>query len=152
MSVWRRVLVPWLWTGLLVPWTYGLLTPIPGETVERVGGVDRAYLISKSLHGGVYAALAMLTLALPFSRRSRLLLLAFVIAHGGMAEFLQQFVQRHNSWIDFGLDTVGVLVGAGLGWLGHRLFGPDLRAEASQIDLQRERSAEHSDAADLRQR
>jgi len=149
VSGWRRVVVPWLWAGLLVPWTYGLLVPIP-ENAGRFGGVDLSFIISKTLHGGVYAVLAILTLALPFSRRSRIGLLTFVIAHGGATEFLQQFVQRHSSWWDFGLDTTGVLAGAGLALLWHRLF--DLRPVAAQVEPESDRRGEHRDAADLGQR
>src|SRR5262245_14524353 len=143
---WRRVLIPLLWIGLIIPWTWALLVPIPGSTVERVGGPDMSFAISKTLHGGVYAILAIITLSLPLPRMWRFVLLGLLIAHGGITEYFQQFVERHSSWRDFARDTAGVLAGAGLFWLARRY----LRRVPPQIDLEPERGGEHRDAAHLR--
>ena len=145
-TIWRRVLIPLLWVGLLVTWTWALLIPIPGEVVERVGGHTRSLIISKTLHGGVYATLAIITLLLPLPLKWRWLLLGVVIAHGGATEYLQQFVQRGSSWWDFALDTGAVLFGAGLYWLARRYFRP----VTPQVDLQPDRGEQDRDAADLR--
>jgi len=145
-NVWWRVLIPLMWVGLLVPWTWALLVPIPRDVVERVGGSAMSFIISKTLHGGVYATLGFLSLLLPLSLRWRLVVVALVIAHGGATEYLQQFVQRGSSWRDFALDTSGVLVGVGLFFVGRRyLFGV-----LPEVKLQADRAEEHGDAADLR--
>ncbi len=145
-NVWRRVLIPLVWVGLLVPWTWALLIPIPGEVVERVGGDENSFLISKTLHCGVYAVLAILTLSLPIGLRWRVALLGLIIAHGGATEYLQQFVQRHSSWGDFARDTVGVLAGAGLYLLWRRY----LRRVPAEVELQPDGREHHGDADDLR--
>jgi hypothetical protein len=150
-SVWRRVLVPWMLVGLLVPWTWALLTPIPGEVVQRVGGDGMSFWISKTLHIGVYATLAFLIQALPLSRRPRVVLLVLLVGHGGTTEYLQQFVERHPSWWDVARDAAGVLLGAGLGWLGRWWWANrNLRRVSRQVNLEPDRGEEHRNATDLR--
>src|SRR5262249_44866867 len=45
----------------------------------------------------------------------RWIIVALVI-HGGLTEFLQQFVHRGASWRDVGLDSLGIGIGAILTW------------------------------------
>jgi len=146
-NIWRRVIIPLLWVGLIIAWTWALLIPIPGEVVKRVGGPTGSLIISKTLHGGVYATLGFITLSLPLPRKWRLALFGLIIAHGGATEYLQQFVPgRHSSWWDVALDTAGVLSGAGIYWL----TGCYLRPVPPQVDLQPDRGEQHRDAAHLR--
>ena len=105
-----------LWAGLLVPWTWVLLIPVPPAAVKAVGGSDMSFILSKTLHFGVYAALAFLTAWLPLGRKWRIILLVMLIGHGGTTEFLQQFVQRNSSYLDFGRDSLGIGLGCLLSW------------------------------------
>src|SRR5262249_8365491 len=105
-----------LWAGLLVPWTWALLTPVPQEAVRVLGGVTPSYIFGKTLHVGVYATLSVLTALLPMRRSWRLLLLLLLILHGATTEYLQQFVQRGSSLVDFGLDSLGIGLGCLLCW------------------------------------
>ena len=40
-----------------------------------------------------------------------------MVALGGVIEIIQPYVQRSGEWLDFVADTVGVLLGAGIGMI-----------------------------------
>lgn len=107
---WAASLLPLLWATTLIVWTWMLLTPIP-ETVGEWNGLDLKFWIGKGLHFSVYAGLAILTWLLPFRVEVRWILVALLVFHGGLTEYLQQFVQRGSSWADWGRDTCGVALG-----------------------------------------
>jgi VanZ family protein len=143
-----RVVRVVVWSVLLVAWTKALLTPLPNGAVEAVGGEGPAFWFGKSLHVGVYAILTLLTIALPFPRRWRIGLIVMLVMHGGATEYLQQFVQRHNSWFDVGRDTLGCLIGTALGWRWLRRRG-DPFGNPPQGDPQYNARREYNDADDL---
>lgn len=115
---------PWrAWGGaaifvlLLALLTHALLTPIPAGAVEIVGGDDSSFWISKTVHVTAYAFLAWMVTQFPIHARWRALILVVLILHGCGTEYLQQFVGRGSSLRDAILDTIGVGLGATLGWL-----------------------------------
>src|SRR5262245_15802549 len=137
-----------VWLVLLAAWTRALLTPVPPGAVKALGGSDSAFWFGKTLHVGVYATLAILTIVLPFPRWWRLSFLVALVLHGGATEYLQQFVERTGSLRDFGLDVLGCMIGAALGfrWLCRRgePFG-----EPPQVNPHGDSGQEHKNAADL---
>ena len=138
-----------LWAGLLAPWTWALLVPIPQKTVQAVGGPSISFIISKTLHIGVYATLGFLTALLPVGRKWRILAALFLISHGGTTEYLQQFVQRGSSWLDFGRDTLGVCLGCLIAWRFWRRPG-DPVGVFPQKQFQSDPAGENRQASDLR--
>ena len=77
-----------LWAGLLAPWTWALLVPIPQKTVQAVGGPSISFIISKTLHIGVYATLGFLTALLPVGRKWRIL--AALVASTALSGYTQK--------------------------------------------------------------
>jgi VanZ family protein len=78
---------------------------------------QQLFFLSKAFHIGDYALLAVLTAWLPASRRLRALLLVVLSAHAAGTEFLQQFVEtRTGTWLDVGLDHLGLVLGMALTW------------------------------------
>lgn len=114
---WKQFLLPWLWVLVLIAWTWMLLMPLP-ESVGRWNGLNVTFWLQKGLHVSVYAFLTILTWILPFRSAVRWGLVVFLIAHGGLTEFFQQFVGRGSSWFDWARDTSGVFLGllVVLGW------------------------------------
>lgn len=142
---WRGYVYPWLWGGLLIAWTWLLLMPIP-EPAKRLGGPDLTFWLGKGLHVGMYAVLAVLTWMLPVREGARWVITALLLAHGGLTEFLQQFVGRGSSWMDWCRDAAGIALGTALarGWLRfHR------RRHPRQGPIQSEAPEKDDDAAHL---
>jgi VanZ family protein len=110
-----------IWSAVLLGWTVSLLRPIPPAAVAVVGGPERSFWFAKCLHVSVYVLLAVGASFLPGSVKIRRWLLLVLVLHGGLTEFLQQFVHRGASWRDVGLDTLGVAIGVALTW--KRWFG-----------------------------
>jgi VanZ family protein len=106
-----------LWVVGLAAWTILLVTP--GQVFAPMGTQILSW--SKVAHGGVYAAFATATFLLPVGANARAWLLAGLVAHGGLTEFLQTLVpNRHGSALDVGYDTAGVLAGLLCGWVWGR--------------------------------
>lgn len=97
-------------------WTVLLLVPIPGRAVEFVGGSENAFYFGKLLHVGVYTFITLLGGSYRWSRRTRIILLVVLFAHGWVTEFFQQFVGRGASVRDAVIDNVGVGIGLLIGW------------------------------------
>ena len=140
----QRLLVA-IWAGSFAAWTAALLIPIPSGAVRSVGGAGPSFWISKVMHVGGYAVLALMTAFLPVRPKLRWVCLAALVLHGGLTEYLQQFVQRGSSWRDFGLDCLGCVLGtllAGARW--YHSF-----SESPQVHLEQQRCQEHAQAPHL---
>ena len=92
----------WLiWATTLTLWTAALVTPFAVHASHEVLPEDAHYPASKSLHIVVYAGLVLLTAWLPASRRLRPGLLALLVLHGPLTEFVQCYVpERFGSLAD----------------------------------------------------
>ena len=166
---WRNATATFLWFGILAAWTVALLRPIPHQAVKAVGGPDNSFWVGKTLHVSMYAFLSVVLACTPWSRRLRIVLVLVLALHGGLTEFLQQFVGRGASWRDVGLDTMGVIIGVMLTWkrwlttssLGYwhgnlnrhalRLSGRNHGHESPQKEMKDHGSRQDEDAAHLRQ-
>jgi hypothetical protein len=97
------------WAAFAVAWSLALLLPVPTAGVKAVGEAN-TFLVSKLVHVGGYAALALLGLALP--GRWRWMGLAFAALHAGGTELCQwllhEWMHRYGRWQDVALDLVGV--------------------------------------------
>jgi VanZ family protein len=101
----------------LTLWTIALLIPVPKEAASKVlGDEEEITLFGKCLHVGAYVSLTILGGAMPLSRRQRWLVLGLLSFHGFATEFFQQFVERHASIRDVGLDHIGIVLGVLFGW------------------------------------
>jgi VanZ family protein len=106
-----------VWALFLAGWTSALLTPEPVEIADAVLPPETVFSASKLLHVAAYAVLAVLTGWLPVSARVRWLLLLVLSAHTLATEYLQGFVPtRTASWLDVGIDHVGIGIGIGITW------------------------------------
>jgi hypothetical protein len=105
----------------LALWTWKLLEPQPVPEVIRGGlGVDWAFFLAKTLHGGAYAFLMVLgAAAFPYRVWWVVALLAW---HGVLTEFGQTFVpNRFGSVRDVLIDWGGIAGGlVALRWLWKR--------------------------------
>ena len=111
----RRRVNPPLYTIVflvfLALWTWKLLEPQPLPEVIRGGiGVDWAFFLAKTLHGGAYAFLTVLgTHAFP---RHQWWLVAVLAMHGVGSEIGQTFVpNRHGCVRDVLIDWGGIAGG-----------------------------------------
>ncbi len=104
------------WALFVIIWTGSLLTPIEPKSEVDPLKLYKA-IASKGLHVVAYAALAVFTGWLRATPPRRLLLLFFVLAHAGITEFAQTFIEgRTGLASDVCLDHLGVLIGLGLSW------------------------------------
>lgn len=81
------------------------LTPLP--ELPKVPGGDK-----------LHHFIAYSSLAIPVALRGHprlLMFLLFYIAWGGGIELIQPYANRYGEWADFIVNSVGVIVGAGLG-------------------------------------
>lgn len=142
---WRNYVFPWLWGAVLIAWTWLLLIPIP-DSAKQLGGPDLTFWIGKGLHVGVYAFLTVLTWTLPIREAARWVIVIVLLGHGGLTEFLQQFVGRGSSWMDWCRDAGGIAMGTAIarGWLFvHR------RRHSPQQPIEGDTSEKDDDAAHL---
>lgn len=102
----------WLWLMALAAWTFLLLMPgywIPNSPPSvSVGDLSAGKLV----HVAAYAILAAAAGWLPGPVLARTLIVAALIAHGALTEWLQSFVPwRMGCWRDFWIDTFSVVAG-----------------------------------------
>jgi VanZ family protein len=108
-----------IWAGFVALFTTVLL--LPGATISSLHGPEMTegskFLVAKTIHVAAYAVLTILSAWLFVPVRFRLLLLAFVMAHGTATELLQHLVPgRSGSLYDVGFDQLGVFIGLALSW------------------------------------
>ncbi len=114
-----RMLIPiGVFAALLGGWTWKLLEPNPvPATLDEHIPADGRYWLSKGVHLGAYALLALLAGQFPLRLARGLILLLVVHAVG--TEIAQLYVpHRHGSAIDVAIDWCGIAAGLGLSrWL-----------------------------------
>jgi VanZ family protein len=108
----RQTALRWgLFLVTLVVWTALLVSPRgPGDL--SVVPSEFHFWLAKTAHVLGYAALGFLFGCLPLRPRPRLVGLLLLVGHGGLTEFIQQFVPgRYPSLRDVGLDVLGLTLG-----------------------------------------
>jgi hypothetical protein len=109
--------------GLLAVWTYFLLkpNPVPESLLDSVSWFDKEmlfFLLSKTLHLGSYAFMAVLGGSLVPAGRRRAVILAALVLHGAATEFGQWVgnkyfeTNRHGCVRDVLIDAAGISAGA----------------------------------------
>jgi VanZ family protein len=113
-ALWRarvkRAAYWFFWPAALVV-TWGELAGPPQQDFPQF------LLWDKAQHFTAYFGLALLA-TLGWGRHIRArVILAAVLALGGVLEILQAFVGRDAQWLDMGANTLGAVTGLGLGFL-----------------------------------
>jgi VanZ family protein len=110
-AIWSRRLAFWVFWPALIVVVWGELTPHP----PRIEAPD------KLLHFLAYFGLSgIATVALG---RRVVVIVAVLIALGGMLEILQMFTGRDAEWLDEAANAAGAMSGALVGLLYLRLVG-----------------------------
>jgi hypothetical protein len=113
----RSSIYPVVFFVSLALWTVALLIPLPHESARRVlGSAERVFAVHKLVHVFAYAFLTILGGLMTRPTWQRWALLGLLSFHGFATEFLQLFVERGASWIDVGIDHVGILLGLAVSW------------------------------------
>jgi hypothetical protein len=122
---WPRIHVA-VFAAALTAWTVALLSPVPHESAKEVLGSDRTlFLFAKGLHVGVYAVLAILGGSVAAFGRKWVWVLPALVAHGGVTEFIQQYVPGRTGRIeDVGIDSIGIAAGGLVVWAYRSFTGP----------------------------
>jgi hypothetical protein len=129
---WPGPLVRWVvWAVFAVAWTTALLVPKPISSRQLTENVTSQVAheetakaagqwlpFSALVHLSAYGVFAVLSGWQLLSRLGRWLLLAFVLGHGILTEFLQWLLPtgRTGCVEDVGLDWLGVLLGLAVTW------------------------------------
>ena len=93
-------------------WTIALLSPVPMDSARKVLNDDGIFFFSKFLHFSAYAFLMVLCGTHRLMRNHWTWLVVFLVVHGELTEYFQQFVGRNMSVRDALIDSAGVLSGA----------------------------------------
>lgn len=137
------------WPALAV-WTWLLLKPNP--VPELIGQWDDflKFLLAKTLHAGVYAALTVLAAVGTAARRRRWMIL-LMIAHGILSELGQYLgnewydTKRSGCVRDVLIDWAGVTAGYGLWRLVRRIWpGIELSEKVEEKKTDRESWSEQA--------
>ena len=101
----------WQWYGFLLGWlVISLLTLSPAEQLPEVPGSDKTHHL---IGFGGWVLLCSL------GALKRLLWMSlFILFWGGVIELIQPYVNRFGEWLDFGANSLGVV----LALLGILLF------------------------------
>lgn len=107
-----------VFAAFVVAWTVALLSPVPGESERMLGGPRGVYLFSSGVHIAANAFLAVLGGTIALFGRRWIWVIPALAAHSGVIEYMQQFVGRTASLLDFTLNLVGLAIGGviALGW------------------------------------
>ena len=111
-----RIVRPyWLAITLFILFVITFLSLLPMDELPKVAGSDKLH------HLLAYAGL-MFWVAL---RKPRywLALLFFFMAWGGAIELIQPYVNRYAEWLDFLVNSVGLLLGVLVGFMFRKLLG-----------------------------
>jgi len=108
-------ILPVVFFVVLVLWTIALLIPIPKESSQVFDDWGK-FVFAKSLHVSAYAFLTVVAGLMSVTRRQRWGLLALLSFHGFATEFLQSFTGRGASWVDVGIDHIGISLGLLISW------------------------------------
>jgi hypothetical protein len=104
------------WVGVAA-WTAALTTTEPVHIHETFLRDPPGIPLAKVLHVTAYAFLAALAVGLRPPHPWRWLAVIFLLEHGVVTEFVQNFVElRTSSVFDILLDHAGVAAGAALTW------------------------------------
>lgn len=109
-----------LWLLLLAAWTIALIVPVPFRGHGKSEWVTPLFTFSKFLHIAIYAVFAASAAGLRWPPTWRVFVLAALIGHGMLSEYLQwlleDFSHRSGKWSDVGLDCLGLFIGALASW------------------------------------
>jgi VanZ family protein len=106
-----------LWSLCVAAWTALLVTTAPVHVMDQVLPATATFPVAKTGHVVGYAFLTVLSAWLRVRGDRRWLLLAFLSLHGMATEYVQTFVpERHGSWVDVGIDHLGIALGLMLSW------------------------------------
>lgn len=113
----------WLiWTAVVIAWTLALLFPVPQPEQMPAGEFiySKKFIIGKTMHVGVYAALAALSAWAPMPARYRWVMMFVLMGHAWGTEMLQEALEpwchRGGSLGDVGLDIIGIVGGTAASW------------------------------------
>jgi hypothetical protein len=131
-EAWASSRIRWsIWSVYAVAWTISLLVPRPSGSAhltERIAGrvvneqaawkADQVLPFGSVVHVCAYALFAGLSGWLQVAPRWRWWLLALLIGHGALTEYLQWLLPtgRNGCVTDVGLDAIGILLGVALTW------------------------------------
>ncbi len=111
----ERLVKPyWVVITLFVLFVITFLSLLPADELPKVAGSDKLH------HLLAYAGL-MFWVAL---RKPKywLVLLLFFVAWGGAIELIQPYVNRYAEWLDFLVNSVGLLLGVLMGFWVRKLL------------------------------
>lgn len=111
-KIWVHRIHSLLIVAFVSSWTVALLSPVPMDSARKVLNDDGIFLFSKFLHFSAYAFLMVLCGTHRLMRNHWTWLVVFLVVHGELTEYIQQFVGRHMSVRDALIDSAGVLIGA----------------------------------------
>jgi VanZ family protein len=109
---WQGRLLWAAWWTVFLGWFVALVTSQPAQVAQGALPERAINPTSSALHVAAYVVLTALTLALPASARVRWLLVAAVVLHALVSEYLQQFIPLRVSSVE---DAVCNLAGVGAG-------------------------------------
>jgi hypothetical protein len=105
-----------LWWLLVALWTFALCSPYPIHIRDQLLPPVAGFSLGKTLHFSVYAFLSG-TIPWVAVHRWRWWLLGFLSFHGVGTEIIQLFVpDRSGSLTDVGINHLGIIAGAAIGW------------------------------------
>lgn len=120
---WRKALTYWRSLLVICIIAYGCLLRKPPYTLPPIENGD------KWAHWLVFMVLTLVLLwdskkAGLQSRRMWVLAMVFPVVYGGFIEILQElyFYPRTGDWVDWLYDTIGMLIGVTIWWIGQKWY------------------------------
>lgn len=98
----------WIWITLFILFVISFLSLLPMDELPEVAGSDKLH------HFVAYAGLFFFV-ALRKPTYWWALMLVFIV-WGGMIELIQPYVNRYAEWLDFWVNTLGILFGTLVGF------------------------------------
>ena len=104
----------WHWTTLSVLLAITSLSLMPLPSLPDVPGSDKTH------HLIAYAALMLP--AFFANHKTKGVLMALFALWSGVIELVQPYVNRYGEWLDFGANTLGLIIGAILGVILKKVY------------------------------
>jgi VanZ family protein len=108
-STFCRTLLTFFWL-LLIAASIAMLRPEPIQIRNELVPEEAWFHAAKAFHIAGYALLTALALT-GYPKANTKLMLAGMLAHGGLIELIQPHVGRNGSISDVGFDALGILLG-----------------------------------------